>query len=120
MPELHDILAMSMLGSIIVLLLVDAIRSRIKHRDLTSKHLEMMIQLDTAKTELEKATVANVYDSDAFIKFLEVSRDQAFDYIDIVQKDIKEFMEASLSEDVIRVENSIKKLAGHLPVETSE
>lgn len=120
MPELLDIVAMSALGSIIVLLILDAFRSRIKHRDLTKKYLDLIVQTDAIKTELEKSQTVNVYDSDAFIKFLELSRDQAFEYIDVVQKDIQEFIDASVSEDLTRVETSIKKLANHLPTPTSE
>ena len=95
----------------IVLLTIENARLKVKYASLVRKTLESHLAHNLV---IEQAKKAEDVDKEAFIKFLSESRDSAFQYIEDVQKQVKEFID-EVNLDSNNLDQSIKKLKTVLP-----
>ena len=123
-----DIIAYILLSMAIFYLAYSNFMQRQKQKELSSKHLQALLDLQSMKKELEKAITeinnVKLEKDDGFVKFLSESRDWAFQYIESTQAVISIFdseLKAILdSEDkpaqkVTKIRQAHKDLLAILP-----
>jgi len=90
-----DLIAFSVLVSIIVLLVINSIRLKLKNKRLLIASLQQEIDKVALLQYVEKVTEEsqsnNIEQTEGFLKFVSQSRDWAFDYIEEVQKELDIF-----------------------------
>jgi len=99
--------------------LIDAIRMRIKLRNVSLKLVQSetngityMIKLAEMVDERDKKSIEQ---TEGFLKFVSDSRDWAFQYIEDVQDALNEYDAALNTDDANIINEAYKKLIGFLP-----
>lgn len=96
MPNILDIVATIIATALIVVLVADNIRFRIKHRDALMSIVQAEIDKMAILSKLDESVKENeITKSDGFVRFLSESRDAAFSYIESAQEDLSIFIEKS-------------------------
>lgn len=96
MPNILDIIATIIATALIVVLVADNIRFRIKHRDALMSIVQAEIDKMAILSKLDESVKENeITKSDGFVRFLSESRDAAFSYIESAQEDLSIFIEKS-------------------------
>lgn len=96
MPNILDIIATIIAIALIVVLVADNIRFRIKHRNALMSIVQAEIDKMAILSKLDESVKENeITKSDGFVRFLSESRDAAFSYIESAQEDLSIFIEKS-------------------------
>lgn len=96
MPNILDIIATIIATALIVVLVADNIRFRIKHRNALMSIVQAEIDKMAILSKLDESVKENeITKSDGFVRFLSESRDAAFSYIESAQEDLSIFIEKS-------------------------
>lgn len=111
-----EIIIISTLSVLLVVASVGLLYLRIARKDLAAQLIQSALTnvtlvdaMDRIKNEQE------LNENDGFVKFLSDSREWAFEYIELVQKSIKDFDKAMLSADDVEIALAYKALLNHLP-----
>lgn len=96
MPNILDIIATIITTALIVVLVADNIRIRIKHKNALMSVVQAEIDKMAIMSKLDESIKENeITKSDGFVRFLSESRDAAFTYIESAQEELSNFIEKS-------------------------
>jgi hypothetical protein len=117
-PGVFDTLIYAGLLLLILVLLFDNIRIRLKNKGFVNEITQLNLN-SMAYTEkiISLQDELSVIESDGFLKFISDSRETAFSYIEEVQLAIKELSEATESGKEEDINVAYHKLVGLLPEE---
>lgn len=106
------------LSVIVGILVIYSIILKRKLFNISKLYVQASMNSMLLQKELENAN--NLYGNDDFLKFLTVTRENAFQYIEEVQQSIRQLQLAMITNNQIRIKAAYQNLLKHLPKEEPE
>lgn len=117
--NVSDLIIFTVSFIVLTLCVTDAIRIRLKLRNLAAENFQLetnqaiiVMQLDKMVNEQEHKSVEQ---TEGFLRFISDSRDWAFQYIEDVQVALNEYDAALHSKNAVEINDAYKKLIDFLP-----
>jgi hypothetical protein len=115
---MYDTVAYIFFTAVTVFLAAAVFFFRRRHRQALMSVAQLILDKEALLNRLEMATLENSKEAnEGFIKFLSDSRQDAFDYIESVQKSVQNYLVAIESQNEDEIITARMELFSHLPEE---
>ena len=117
--NLQELITFTISLVVFCLVLIDAIRIRVKNRKLNAQLIQAEVDNTVYVLQLaemvQQRDAKSVEETDGFLKFISESRDWAFQYIEDVQQALMVYDVALNTDDAKIINDAYKKLISFLP-----